>query len=128
VHRARKRLGGAMREAGVIAAAGIVALETMVDRLAEDHETARLLEQGLNRIDGFAATRAPRPTNILMVSVADLGWTSADLIERWNAAGIRCNPRPPHGVRLVTNRHVSAADVDYVLDVTRDLVRAAAAG
>lgn len=128
VHRARKRLGGAMREAGVIAAAGIVALETMVDRLAEDHETARLLEQGLNRIDGFAATRAPRPTNILMVSVADLGWTSADLIERWNAAGIRCNPRPPHGVRLVTNRHVSAADVDYVLDVTRDLVHAAAAG
>jgi threonine aldolase len=129
-HRARKRLGGAMREAGVIAAAGIVALETMVDRLAEDHETARLLEEGLSAIDGIAARRAPRPTNIVMVDVAGLGWTSAELIERWTVAGIKCNPRPPHGVRLVTNRHVSAEDVAYVLEVTRDTVRdvAVAAG
>ena len=125
-HRGRKRLGGAMREAGIIAAAAIVALETMIDRLAEDHETARLLEEGLSAIDGVTATRAPRPTNIIMVDVAGLGWTSAEVIERWTAAGIKCNPRPPHGVRLVTNRHVSAEDVAHVLEVTRDMVRGAA--
>jgi threonine aldolase len=115
-----------MREAGIIAAAAIVALETMIDRLAEDHETARLLEEGLSAIDGVTATRAPRPTNIIMVDVAGLGWTSAEVIERWTAAGIKCNPRPPHGVRLVTNRHVSAEDVAHVLEVTRDMVRGAA--
>ncbi len=125
-HRARKRLGGAMREAGVIAAAGVVALENMVDRLAEDHETTRLLAEGLGAIDGITATRAPRPTNIIMVNVADLGWTTTDLVERWAAAGIKCNPRPPHGVRLVTNRHASQQDVAYVLDVTREMVRSAA--
>jgi threonine aldolase len=125
-YRARKRLGGAMREAGVIAAAGVVALETMVDRLAEDHETARLLAEGLNAIDGITATRAPRPTNIIMADVAPLGWTSAQLIEQWNAAGIKCNPRPPHGVRLVTNRHANAEDINYVLDVTREMVRGTA--
>jgi threonine aldolase len=129
-YRARKRLGGAMREAGVIAAAGIVALEQMVDRLAEDHETARLLTEGLNGIDGITATRAPRPTNIIMASVAGLGWKSADLIERWRAAGIKCNPRPPHGVRLVTSRNVNADDIAYLLEVTRDMARgiAVAAG
>ena len=125
-YRARKRLGGAMREAGVIAAAGVVALETMVDRLAEDHETARLLAEGLDAIDGITATRAPRPTNIIMADVAPLGWTSAQLIEQWNAAGIKCNPRRPHGVRLVTNRHASAEDINYVLDVTREMVRSTA--
>jgi threonine aldolase len=129
-YRARKRLGGAMREAGVIAAAGIVALEQMVDRLAEDHETARLLTDGLNEIDGITATRAPRPTNIIMANVADLGWKSADLIERWTAAGIKCNARPPDGVRLVTSRNVNADDIAYLLEVTRDMVRgnAVAAG
>ena len=129
-YRARKRLGGAMRQAGVVAAAGIVALETMVERLAEDHETARLLAEGLAAIDGITTQRAPRPSNILMADVGGVGWTSAQLIERWKAAGILCNPRPPSRVRLVTNRHVTPDDVAYVLEVTRDLVRreAVAAG
>jgi threonine aldolase len=129
-YRARKRLGGAMRQAGIMAAAGIVAIETMVDRLADDHDTARGLAEGLGAIEGITAKRAPRPTNILMVNVGELGWSSADLIERWLAHGIKCNPRPPSGVRMVTNRHVSADDVQYVLDVTRDMVQrdAVAAG
>ena len=128
--RARKRLGGAMRQSGIIAAAAIVAIETMVDRLAEDHETARLLAEGLGAIDGITATRAPRPSNIVMANVGGLGWASADVIERWGAMGIKCNPRPPSGVRLVTNRHVTADDINYVLEVTRDMARqgAVAAG
>lgn len=125
-YRARKRLGGAMRQAGIMAAAGIVALETMVDRLAEDHETARLLAEGLGALEGVTAVRAPRPTNILMVDVGGLGWSTDDLIDRWKARGIKCNPRPPTRVRLVTNRHVTPEDVDYVLDTTREMLRSEA--
>lgn len=120
-YRARKRLGGAMRQAGVIAAAGIVAIEKMTARLAEDHTNARRLCEGLAQIPGFAARQAPLPTNILMVDVAGLGWTSEELLSRWKAAGVLCNRRPPTAARLVTHRHVSAADVDYVLEVTRQM-------
>jgi len=129
-YRMRKRLGGAMRQVGVLGAAAIVALETMAERLAEDHETARLLAEGLSAFDGVEARRAKRPTNILMVDVGGAGWTTEQLIERWSAAGIRCNPRPPTAVRLVTNRHFTRDDVSYVLDVTREMVEgnAAAAG
>ena len=120
----RKRLGGAMRQAGVIAAAGIVALEKMVDRLAEDHENARLLGEGLAAIDGLQVQQPPRPTNIFIMDVGELGWTSEDLIEKWKACGIRCNPRPPTRVRVVTHRHIKAEDVAYVIDTTRRLVEA----
>lgn len=126
-YRMRKRLGGAMRQVGILAAAAIVALETMVERLAEDHETARLLEEGLNAIEGVQAHRAKRPTNILMVDVGGAGWKTEELIERWAAAGIRCNPRPPTAVRLVTNRHFTRDDVEYVLDVSREMFAAGAA-
>ncbi|NKB66038.1 MAG: aminotransferase class I/II-fold pyridoxal phosphate-dependent enzyme [Candidatus Latescibacteria bacterium] len=123
-YKMRKRLGGAMRQVGIIAAAGIVALEQMVDRLAEDHLQARRLADGLAAIDGIEVIRPPEPnTNIHMVDVGELGWTSADLIERWLACGIRCNPRPPSRVRVLTHRHISAEDIDYVVETTRRLVQ-----
>jgi threonine aldolase len=121
-HRMRKRLGGAMRQAGIVAAAGIVALETMVERLAEDHANAQELAKGLGRIPGFAVKFPPRPTNILLVEVAGLGWTSEQLIERWKGMGVLANPRPPHGARLVTHRHIGAEDVEYVVQATRRMV------
>ena len=118
----RKRLGGSMRQAGIIAAAAIVAIDSMVDRLAEDHETASRLRHGLANIDGFTATQAPRPTNILMVDVSAIGWDSSELVRRWKERGILCNPRPGSRARLVTNRHCSVDDVDYVIDTTRHIV------
>jgi threonine aldolase len=121
----RKRLGGAMRQAGVIAAAGIVALERMVDRLAVDHAHCRALATGLAAIPGLEVLQAARPTNILQLDVSALGWRAAELIDRWVPYGIRCNPRPPTRVRLVTHRHIDDADVEYVLAVTRRLVTAA---
>ncbi len=108
--------------APVIAAAGVVALETMIDRLAEDHDNARRLCEGLSAIDGIEASQAPRPTNIVMVDVAGLGWKTEQLISSWKAAGVLCNPRPPTRVRLVTNRHVSADDVTYALEATVQMV------
>ena len=119
----RKRLGGGMRQAGIIAAAGIVALEKMVDRLAEDHETARLLCVGLEAIEGIKIQRPPTPTNFAMVNVEALGWCSESLIEKWKACGILTNPRPPAGARLVAHRHITPEDVTYVVDATRELVK-----
>ena len=118
----RKRLGGGMRQAGIIAAAGIVALEKMVDRLAEDHETARLLYAGLEAIEGIKVQRPPTPTNFAMVNVEELGWRSESLIEKWRGYGILANPRPPAGARLVAHRHITHEDVAYVVDTTRRLV------
>ena len=111
-----------MRQAGIIAAAGIIALETMIDRLFEDHEQARRLAEGLEAITGIETVQAPRPTNILRVDVAGLGWSTQALIEHWKRRGILCNPRPPTAVRLVTNRHINAESVDYVLEVTREML------
>ncbi len=119
----RKRLGGAMRQVGVIAAAGIVALEQMVDRLAEDHANAQTLAAGLSAIEGIEAIYPKEfGTNILLIDVAGLGWSTADIIDKWTAHGIRCNPRPPSRVRLLTHRHINADDVQYVIDVTKELV------
>lgn len=122
-YRMRKRLGGAMRQAGIIAAAGVIALEQMVDRLVEDHANAHTLAAGLNAIEGISAIYPKEfGTNILLMDVADLGWTTADLIDKWTAHGIRCNPRPPSRVRLLTHRHITTDDVQYVIDVTKALI------
>lgn len=123
-HAMRKRLGGSMRQAGIVAAAGIIAIEKMVDRLADDHENVRRLAAGLGEIEGFQVSMPPISTNILLLDVADLGWSSTELLEKWAACGIRCNPRHPSGARLVTHRHIEAADVDYVVERTRELVAA----
>ena len=124
VYRMRKRLGGAMRQAGVVAAAGIVALEQMVDRLADDHAVAQALADGLGSIDGVEVLFPPRPTNILKVDFAPLGWSAADVVGRWKERGVLCNPRPPHGARLVANRHVEMKDVGYVVEVTKEMLGA----
>ena len=118
----RKRLGGGMRQAGIIAAAGVVALEKMVDRLAEDHEIARLLCAGLEEIEGIKVQRPPTPTNFAMVNIEELGWRSESLIEKWKACGILANPRPPAGARLVAHRHITREDAAYVVEATRRLV------
>ena len=126
-YRARKLLGGAMRQVGVIAAAGIVALESSIERLAEDHDNARRLHAGLNAIDGFGAEQPPRPTNFVVANVADLGWDQEQLLSSWKKRGILASPRPGARARLVTHRHISRADVDYVVEATAEMTARPAA-
>ncbi len=123
----RKLHGGSMRQAGVIAAAGIVALEEMVDRLADDHANAARLAAGLRTAGGgLEALVPPIPTNFAVVDVRGLGWTTGELLDRYRAEGVLATPRPPARARLVLNRHVGARQVDRVIDVTRRIVRGAA--
>jgi len=109
----RKMVGGGMRQAGVLAAAGIVALNTMVDRLADDHANARRLADGLSRISNIAVT-APVPTNIVMFELS-ASVPGDELLKEMDARGVRLSHRGGQLFRVVTHRMVTAEDVSDAL-------------
>ena len=117
--RARKVLGGGMRQAGVLAAAGVVALDEMVDRLAEDHANARKLAEGLCGIDGLTIPVEMVQSNMVFIGLEREGMTPQLLSERLKAQGVLILPTGPRQLRAVTNYHVTAEDIDHVLDVFR---------
>src|SRR5574340_1469861 len=103
--RARKMLGGGMRQAGVLAAAGLVALETMVDRLTEDHERARRLARGLTANHALRLDAVIPATNMVFCHFADEKRADAlDVARRLAQKGIRVGSVGPRGFRLVTDR------------------------
>jgi threonine aldolase len=104
----RKMVGGGMRQAGVIAAAGIVALETMVERLAEDHKNAKKLAEGLRQIPGLDV--ANPETNIVMIGTPE-NLPGPEFVKMAAAAGIKMISVGPRKVRAVTHRMISAADM-----------------
>jgi len=118
----RKMLGGGMRQAGVIAAAGIVALQKMVSRLAEDHANARRLAEGLVRIPGFAVHLEKVQTNIVNFEFPS---TTPDFKLQAQARGVRFLYRSERKVRAVTHRMLSAEDIDEALERLEKLVREA---
>jgi threonine aldolase len=114
--RFRKMLGGGMRQAGVLAAAGLIALEEMVDRLAEDHVNARRLAEGLARVDTLIVDPKRVETNMVFVRCRP-PLTEEGFVDLCARHGVRVARAAPHGVRLVTHRGVSREDVDYALEV-----------
>jgi len=121
--RMRKRLGGGMRQAGVLAAAGIISLNEMVDRLAEDHANARALAEGLAGLKGFTVDLKTVQTNIVRADISGLGITTAVLLEKLAAYGIRASGLPPTGVRFVTHRHITREHIAAVLKVAAGIAR-----
>ena len=115
--RVRKVLGGGMRQAGVLAAAGIVALTEMVDRLKDDHTNARMLAEGLAGMDGLSLDPDCVNTNIVYFEIARIDMQSQVLAEKLTSQGIRLLPAGPSRLRAVTNYHVTSDDIKYVLDV-----------
>ena len=116
----RQALGGATRQAGIIAAAGVVALETMVDRLAEDHSNARKLAQGLSGIPGIEIDPDDVPTNLVFFKVT--AGSEAELARRLGERGVVVNPRRPKW-RFVTHYGITPDDIDYALDVVESVFR-----
>jgi threonine aldolase len=112
--RLRKRLGGGMRQVGILAAAGLHALDHHLEHLPEDHENARRLAGGLASLPG-AAPVFPVETNLLFVAFE--GRSAADLSRRLAAEGVLANPEGsrPDVLRFVTHRDVSRDDVDEAL-------------
>ncbi len=117
--RARKMLGGGMRQAGIIAAAGIVALETMVDRLAEDHANAKRLAAGLAELPGIALDVDGVQTNIVIFSVKRADLDAPGLVLKLGEHGIKCFHIDHERVRMVTHKDVDAAGIERALECLR---------
>ncbi len=121
--RARKMLGGGMRQAGVIAAAGIVALEQMVDRLKEDHENARLLAEGIHRIPGLSLYQGGGVmTNIVYVDLDEGGVGEEEFMTRLKGAGIKILRTDPYRFRMVTHYGITRGDIEEVVEKVREIV------
>ena len=115
--RVRKVLGGGMRQVGVLAAAGIVALTEMVDRLEDDHINSRRLAEGLADVDGLSIDPNRVKTNIVYFEVTRSGMTSQIVAEKLDSLGVRLLPAGPNRLRAVTNYHITSDDIDYALGV-----------
>lgn len=114
--RARKQLGGGMRQAGVIAAAGIVALETMTERLKEDHARARKLADGLRSIDGLTLEPDPPPSNMVYLRLDDDRLvTTHDLIRELTEDQLRLTARDPKRMRLVVHYWITDEAVERLV-------------
>ncbi|OHE32169.1 MAG: threonine aldolase [Syntrophus sp. RIFOXYC2_FULL_54_9] len=113
--RTRKMLGGGMRQAGIIAAAGIVALESMVDRLAEDHENARRLAEGIAGIEGLATDPLRVRTNILYVDLVDRRFSDDEFLRRLAEKGVRFSHTGPARFRMLTHYGIGKAEIDTAL-------------
>jgi len=110
--RIRKALGGGMRQAGVLAAAGIVALERMVDRLAEDHSNARALAQGFGLVAGINVRAAKRRTNIVIFDVDGDAAHAAKFAEAMRERDVLISARGPVTFRVVTHYGIARRDID----------------
>ena len=119
----RKMLGGGMRQAGVLAAAGLVALDTMVDRLAEDHQNARRLAHGLANIDGLNVDPETIQTNIVFFEVATELGTAADMIAALERQDVKVSYPGKQSIRMVTHRHITPEDIEEALSRTSTAVR-----
>lgn len=120
--RLRKVLGGGMRQAGIIAAAGIVALQTMVDRLAEDHRRARRLAEAIADRPGLALDLETVQTNIVVFRVTKAGEDAASVIAKLKAEGVLASDNARDIVRLVTHKDVGDADVDRAIAAIRKVL------
>lgn len=113
----RKMLGGGMRQAGVLAAAGIIALEEGPKRLQLDHDNAQLLARRLAAIPGISLDAAKVQTNIVIFSVKPSGRSSATFLEQIRERGVLAVPVDEDRVRMVTHLDVDRADVEKAADV-----------
>ena len=125
--RARKLLGGGMRQAGILAAAGIVALEQMVDRLAEDHAHARLLAQRLATVPGVRVDLETVQTNIVNLRTEPSRLEAPSFAGQLRERGVLAGARDQWTIRMVTHRHISAADIETAAETVRAVAGAAPA-
>jgi threonine aldolase len=120
----RKLLGGGMRQAGVLAAAGLVALEETPQKLHCDHENARHLAVGLARIKGISLDPAKVVTNILIFGVEDTGHAASEVCAELARRQILANPTGKFFIRMVTHYDVNRAGVDKALAAMREICAA----
>jgi threonine aldolase len=121
--RVRKSLGGGMRQVGVLAAAGLVALETMVERLAEDHAHARRLAEGAASLPRVTLDPGKVQTNIVIFQVDRPGGAS-ELVTGCLARKVKIHQIGPATIRCVTHKDVDGGDVERALEAFREITAA----
>ena len=110
-----------MRQVGILGAAGIVALETMIERLTDDHENAKLLAAGLATIDGIAVDPNHVRTNIVIFTLE--GWETRDFLAALSAEGVLALPTGPNHVRMVTHYGIERRDIEEALEAVQRVMR-----
>jgi threonine aldolase len=118
----RKLLGGGMRQAGIIAAPGIIALEKMINRLEEDHTNARSLAEGLSKIHGIQIDLNRVQTNIVYYDVSHLGLSAEIFVSRLKDKGILALPLAEKKVRMVTHRGIESEHIANSIGVIENIV------
>ena len=118
----RKRLGGAMRQAGVIAATGLIALDTMVDRLADDHTNARTLAEGLAELPGVKCDLSRVQTNLVFFDLDRM--TGADFEDECRKRDLLGGATGAHRVRFVTHYGITAEDIQSTLKICEQVLSA----
>jgi threonine aldolase len=116
----RRMLGGGMRQVGVLAAAGLVALEKMTARLEEDHENAKLLARGLAGMKGIKIDAERVQTNILVFDIAGTGQTTTELSSKLKEHGVLANGISTREMRMVTHKDVSRSGCEVALGAIRE--------
>jgi len=120
---ARKALGGGMRQAGVLAAAGLIALEKMPARLGEDHANARVLAEGIANIAALSIDMKTVQTNIVVVEVAPKLMTAAELSRRLGEKGVLAGPISAQAIRFVTHMDVDRAACERAVEIIAGVCR-----
>jgi threonine aldolase len=121
--RYRKMLGGGMRQAGVVAAPGIIAIEKMVDRLKDDHANAKLLARGLARIEGVSLDPSNVQTNIVLYDVSGLGVVAMEWVAKMSELGVKAGAQEGGRVRMVTHRGIEKEDIEYTLSAAENVAK-----
>ncbi len=122
-HRYRKMLGGSMRQAGILAAAALYALDNNIERLAEDHAGAKRLAKALANIDGVQIQNEPVETNLVFFDVAGAGKNALEIMNEARERGVLINPEDFTVMRAVTHLGVSAGDIEKAIGVFTEIIR-----
>jgi threonine aldolase len=120
--RQRKMLGGGMRQAGILAAAGIVALETMTERLSEDHANAHRLATAFAQLDGIFIDPEQVQTNIVIFEMAPEAISPEELVRALAVRGVKLGAIGGRRLRAVTHCDIDAQDIDYAISAVQDVL------
>jgi threonine aldolase len=122
--RVRKMFGGGMRQAGIIAAAGLVALDEVLPALAEDNRRAHALAQGLAEIPAIVLDPQTVETNIVFFSLSkDTSLTAVELADRLAGEGVLCHPLGGDSIRMVTHYHITDEDIEKAVEITEKALK-----
>jgi threonine aldolase len=126
-HRMRKQLGGGMRQAGILAAAGVVALETIVPRMVEDHHRAQALASGLNTISGVILDPGTPQSNMVYLTLAEeLIWDAPEVARRLKEKGVLVGVVGDRRFRLVTHYWISDVSVSQAVAAFQEVLQSEA--